>query len=185
MSWEEPHRDNSVAFWAKAIFYNFQNGRHFRRAHRFHKLDLNLWFLDIKTNQIIINQMFEWYNNYSYTRKKIKIWIKKFIRCSMRLKQQGPPPKHKIVYFALSQLLVVILRLFKVLIRTLGQGAHIGSNSDVIWSTFIFYCIHNGCYFDNICRFRMICHYFNVIWKIKLILSNVIISIMLMFLYVI
>ena len=34
-------------------------------------------------------------------------------------------PKHKIVYFALSQLLVGILRLFKVLIRTLGQGAHI------------------------------------------------------------
>ena len=83
-------------------------------------------------------------------------------------KTTWPPPKHKIVYFALSQLLVVILRLFKVLIRTLGQGAHIGSNSDVIWSTFIFYCIHIGCYFDNICRFRMICHYFNVIWKIKL-----------------
>ena len=47
-------------------------------------------------------------------------------------KTTWPPPKHKIVYFALSQLLVVILRLFKVLIRTLGQGAHIGSNSDVI-----------------------------------------------------
>ena len=31
---------------------------------------------------------------------------------------------------ALSQLLVGILILFKVLIRTLGQGAHIGSNSD-------------------------------------------------------
>ena len=47
-------------------------------------------------------------------------------------KTTWPPPKHKIVYFALSQLLVGILRLFKVLIRTLGQGAHIGSNSDVI-----------------------------------------------------
>ena len=92
-------------------------------------------------------------------------------------KTTWPPPKHKIVYFALSQLLVGILRLFKVLIRTLGQGAHIGINYDVILSTFIFYCIHNGCYFDNICSFRyMICHYFNVIWKIKLILSNVIIS---------
>ena len=178
MSWEEPHRDNSGAFWAKAIFYNFQNGRYFRCAHRFHKLDLNLkWFLDIKTNQIIINQMFEWYNNYSYTRKKNKNLNKKIHTVLNETKTTWPPPKHKIVYFALSQLLVGILRLFKVLIRTLGQGAHIGSNSDVIWSTFIFYCIHNGCYFDNICRFRMICHYFNVIWKIKLILSNVIISV--------
>ena len=85
----------SGVFWAKAIFYNFQNGCHFRCAHRFHKLDLNLWFLDIKTNQIIINQMFEWYNNYSYTRKKIKIWIKKSIRYSMRLKQHGRPRNTK------------------------------------------------------------------------------------------
>ena len=87
-------------------------------------------------------------------------------------KQHGPP-KNKIVYFALSQLLVGILRLFKVLIRTLGQGAHIGSNSDVIWSTFILYCIHNGCYFDHLCRFRMICHYCNVIWKIKTYSSTI------------
>ena len=43
----------------------------------------------------------------------------------MRLKQQ-------IVYLALSQLLDGILRLFKMLIRTLGEGAHIGSHSDVI-----------------------------------------------------
>ena len=50
----------------------------------------------------------------------------------MRLKQHGRPRNTQIVYFALSQLLVGILRLFKVLIRTLGQGAHIGSNSDVI-----------------------------------------------------
>ena len=83
-----------------------------------------------------------------------------------------PPPKHKIVYLTLSQLLDGILRVFKVLIRTLGQGAHIGSNSDVIWSTFIFYCIHNGCYFDHICRIGMICHYFNVIWKIKLLIKR-------------
>ena len=65
------------------------------------------------------------------------------------IKTTWPPPKHKILYFALSQLLVGIFTLFKVLIRTLGQGAHIGSNSDVIWSTFLFYCIHNGCYLDN------------------------------------
>ena len=86
-----------------------------------------------------------------------------------KTKTTWPPPKHKIVYFALSQLLVGILRLFKVLIRTLAQGAHIGSNSDVIWSTFIFYCIHNGCYFDNICRFRMIClcHMENKTYLIK------------------
>ena len=51
----------------------------------------------------------------------------------MRLKQHGRPPNHKIVYFVLSQLLVgIFLRLFKMLIRTLGQGAHIGRNSDLI-----------------------------------------------------
>ena len=69
------------------------------------------------------------------------------------IKTTWPPPQHKILYFALSQLLVGILRLFKVLIRTLGQRAYIGSNSDVIWSTFLFYCIHNGCYLDNYLTF--------------------------------
>ena len=41
---------------------------------------------------------------------------------------------------------------------TLGQGEHIESNYDVI--NIYFYCIHNGCYFDNIYRFRMrsLCH---------------------------
>ena len=50
----------------------------------------------------------------------------------MRLKQHGRPPKHKIVYLELSRFIDGILRLFKVLIRSLGQGAHIGSNYDVI-----------------------------------------------------
>ena len=75
--------------------------------------------------------MFEWYL-FLYQKKNRNLH-KKFIRCSKNETEiTWPPPKHKIVYFALSQLLVVILRLFKVLIRTLGQGAHIGSNSDVI-----------------------------------------------------
>ena len=74
--------------------------------------------------------MFEWYNNYCYTRKKNL--NKKIHTVLNETKTTWPPPKHKIVYFALSQLLVGILRLFKVLIMTFGQGAHIGSNSDVI-----------------------------------------------------
>ena len=64
--------------------------------------------------------MFEWYNNYSYTRKNYNL-NKKIHTVLNENKTTWPPPKHKIVYFALSQLLVGILRLFKVLIRTLGM----------------------------------------------------------------
>ena len=47
------------------------------------------------------------------------------------IKTTWPPPKHKIVYLELSQLLDGILRLFMLLIRILGQGAHIGSNKNL------------------------------------------------------
>ena len=51
--------------------------------------------------------MFEWYNNYSYTSKKNKNLNKKIHTVLNETKTTWSPPKHKIVYFALSQLLVL------------------------------------------------------------------------------